>query len=57
MITISATSKPFSNKNESGDFYQYIELEDYFFDLLAALGGLISRCPNQTSAKSFSLIL
>jgi signal transduction histidine kinase len=39
MITISATSKPFSNKNESGDFYQYIELEDYFLLAVGDIGG------------------
>ncbi len=39
MIKLSVNEKPFSVKNESGDFYQYIELEDYYLLVVGDIGG------------------
>jgi signal transduction histidine kinase len=39
MIELSVNTKPFSVPNESGDFYQYVELEDYFLLVVGDIGG------------------
>jgi hypothetical protein len=39
MIKLSVNEKPFSQRNESGDFYQYIELDDYYLLVVGDIGG------------------
>ncbi len=39
MIKLSVNEKPFSQRNESGDFYQYIELDDYYLLSVGDIGG------------------
>ncbi len=39
MIKLSVHTKPFSVENESGDFYQYLEFDDYFLLVVGDIGG------------------